>query len=704
MGRRWLISDIQNNIFDKTHQTNGMIITADMGYGKSMLVSHLICAEADEPGYEIRKHLIAYHLCQFDVLTTKNPAVLIRRLVGFISMKIPAFGNYVAMLPHTSIVFDRTLCEQDANGCFDQAIRFPLQDITQPPTETQIIIIDALDECSDNDKGINRISELIRRRAHTLPYWIKILITSRDVIDRRLEQNFHLVQLSANDERNYNDIKSYIETETDRFVYKIQRLFGSQSKHDIVETLVKKSSGNFLFLTHAIEYWATKNGTLIDQEFPQTLDRIYELNFERLFSSRENGLSDAKQILSVLCASLYQIQKSDLAKILRVGQIDHMTDQQYKNTMLELSLFLKTESQFVLFAHLSIKQWLVSTSNRIVHVSLEEGSARISEYLLNSFPIQNDIMDIGTIALQVTRSQNKQLEEKFISVMKDKTKMILENEVLHDVVKRADLPIAIDILSPNYDDIDIKNGAGLTASGVATMNGNVEVFKHLLQLGANMKVVAASGTQRYLAHIPGTDIFDGINQFMNRYPFEESNLLHIASQFGQLSIIEITMTLEPKLAVAKNLYGKSPLDLACEFGHMSVVKYFLVIHKLLVDMQCLYLAARNQHDVIVDFILGSPQFNYSCISDEQAFETFLSIKCDDDAKNITLVIPNHPNNKHHYWFKDECVRPLSIWWKTHKDSALHVAARTGNKKIFESIVTAYPDSLYCEDSGGLTPI
>ena len=94
----------------------------------------------------------------------------------------------------------------------------------------------------------------------------------------------------------------------------IQRLISSKnSSRKVVEI--------FFFFTHAIEFWETKNRTLKDDDFPQKLDRVYGLNYERLFGTHDNDFPDAKQILGVLCSSLYQIRESELAKILRVGEM-----------------------------------------------------------------------------------------------------------------------------------------------------------------------------------------------------------------------------------------------------------------------------------------------------------------------------------------------------------------------------------------------
>ena len=707
VGRSWLIDEIREELFEENLKRH-MILTANMGYGKSALISHLVCADEGDYGSDIRQHILSYHVCKFDVLSTKNPAIFIRRLVGLIGIRVPEFGSYVSMLPNTSIVFDKNICEQDANGCFDQAVLFPLQDLTQPPKERQIILLDALDECTDGDKGVNKISELIRLRAHTLPPWLTILLTSREPVDNSLAKYFHVKTLSAEDERNYKDIKTYIQERTDHSMFKLQHLFGSRSKPDLVETLVKKSGGNFLFLTHALEYWESQNGTLRDDDIPQSLERIYELNFERLFGPQGHEFSDAKAVLEIICASLYQIHQTELAKILRVGDISHMSEKQFGVALKDLSFFLKIENGLLTFTHLSIRNWLISNDNQKFQVSVKVGASRISEYLFHDFKIQN-MSDISLLAVHVALSNSIDLEEKFISVMKNETKLINDMRVLHDIVKKADLPKAVDLVSSHYENIDIKDIYGLTASAIAAIEGHIKVFKRLIDLKANITTVTGFGIQRKLVNVPGTDIFSGMNRLINHYPYENCSLLHIACQFGHLNIVEYIMTLKPSLSDARNMYGRLPIDLACEHGHDSIVRYFQQVHNLRPNMDCLYLATRNQHEIIVKMILSSKDFEYRCASDEQVLNAYMSVIYDtyenfDDKLHLFISnVSNHFPFRPLPWYLYDIVRPLDIWWKIKKESPLHIAARTGNVEIFKSIVSAFPESLNCVDSGGLTP-
>jgi hypothetical protein len=70
--RKWL-----QEVITETLQTsgNGILITADIGYGKSSFVSNLICAESSSTWYDLRKQILAYHFCRYDMVMTINVVV-----------------------------------------------------------------------------------------------------------------------------------------------------------------------------------------------------------------------------------------------------------------------------------------------------------------------------------------------------------------------------------------------------------------------------------------------------------------------------------------------------------------------------------------------------------------------------------------------------------------------------------------------------
>ena len=106
-GRQWLLKDIETHIFQPSSNGKGVLLTADMGGGKSAIVKHLLCSKENEKGNQITRSIVAFHICKFDVPSTKNSQRFVYRLVGFLSTTFPEFGELISMLPRSAILYDR---------------------------------------------------------------------------------------------------------------------------------------------------------------------------------------------------------------------------------------------------------------------------------------------------------------------------------------------------------------------------------------------------------------------------------------------------------------------------------------------------------------------------------------------------------------------------------------------------------------------
>ena len=686
IGRQWLVKELQSKLFHSDFKKKGILATADMGYGKSAFVSQVLCAHENEAAFVIKDKIIAYHVCRFDVLSTQNPALFIRRLVGMIANRIPEFGSAVAMQPNTSIIFDRQLCEQDPNGCFDQGFLFPIRNVENHPNGKRLIVIDALDECSESFGGQNRISELLRRRAHELPEWIVILITSRNTSDIRLSKDILHMHLAANDQRNFDDIKKYVEGEmaSSSLVSKFKQIFCVTSDTFLIEKLVNSSGGNFLFLRHAFEYWYFYNGSVKEDDVPDSLDRIYELNFERMFGTNENDFQHAKILLEIICTSFHRLTINELNAILMNSTF--VSPVSVRKTLNQLSMFVKSENNILMFTHLSIRYWLLSEDNTKFSISIQNGASMHSEYLLRELQMESNSFNFTQLVLQVCRANNKGIEEKFLSVTQNKTKEIIETNTLHAIVSIADSSKAINLIARHYKNIDQKNEKNLTATCIAVSRGHLNALKRLVELGANINITIETNFPPLLGYFFAEALIDYYK--VNHFPGYK--LLHLASQFGHVSIVEFILSKHKSQIRAENYLGNLPFHLACEFGKKDVVEYFFSKVNVTDDFPCLYFAAKNQHESVVRFILSLNNSHYMCVTEKDASEMAKTIRYFNETGELVIT-------------SDLIVRPLDIWWKLRQDSPLHASVRNGNIVISKLIASAMPFFLNCTDAGGLTP-
>ncbi|WAR20436.1 hypothetical protein MAR_002274, partial [Mya arenaria] len=59
LDEEWLFAEIQDSL--EQTKSRGMLLLAQMGYGKSALISHLLCAKQNEKGRLIRDKVVAFH-------------------------------------------------------------------------------------------------------------------------------------------------------------------------------------------------------------------------------------------------------------------------------------------------------------------------------------------------------------------------------------------------------------------------------------------------------------------------------------------------------------------------------------------------------------------------------------------------------------------------------------------------------------------
>ena len=689
VGRQWLVKKIKSKLMQSDIKQKGILATADMGYGKSAFVTHLLCGKHSEPIGDIKSKIVAYHVCKFDVLSTKKPALFIRRVIGMISNRVPELGNILSMMPNTSMIFDKDLCEQDPVGCFDQGFLFPVRNIQNHPTETFLIVIDGLDECSETFDGQNRISDLIRRRAHDLPSWMFLLITSRNTTNVRLSKDILHMHLSTKDHKNLRDMKKYIKKKLagTGVSSKLKNNFRINSSTTLIEKVMNKSGGNFQFLTHALEYWYTLNGTVKENDVPDSLDRIYELNFERVFGTDQTNFQNAKLVLEVMCASFHRLSVKKLMDILKMNPtLQSQSNANIKRTLEQLVNFVKRENDTLMFAHQSIRDWLLSKENTNFVISVENGAAALSEYMLNEMNAEARTFNFSQLVLQVISANNKNIEDKFLYFTQNKTKTILEMNTLHDIVTLVDSPKAIDLIARHYKNIDEPNENNMTATGVAVCSGHLKSLERLLQYGADLNVTVGT-------YIPEHSFFQSAEVHIEYFKikhFPGYKLLHLAAQFGQISVVDFILSKQRSQMHTENYLGHLPFHLACEFGRKEVVEYFIFKENVTDDFLCLYLASKNQHESVVKLLLSLNSLNYRCLTEKDANETAKVIRYIREKGGMIVT-------------SDHVVRTLDVWWKLRQDSPLLASIRNGNFIISKMIVRTLPFFLDCTDAGGMTP-
>ena len=247
----------------------------------------------------MRQHIVAYHICKFNVRYTKYPDVFIRRLSGFLATKNEAFRSELKRVRTSPIFYDDQRCRKYPIECFYQRIKFPLNTINVTVDETWIILINALNECSNEDDSVKAILDIMRRRATHVPKWLKFLITSRDTQGIKELSKFEVVYIRNNDIRNKADMKNSF----------VSDLVTENVKQKLLIS-VDLTDPSFLYITYSVLYY---QDNFKGSRLPHTMAGIYQSSFERLFGFNQNDFNIARTILELVCAStLTRLLSKDL--------------------------------------------------------------------------------------------------------------------------------------------------------------------------------------------------------------------------------------------------------------------------------------------------------------------------------------------------------------------------------------------------------
>ena len=349
VGRHWLFAEVQNWL-EGSHKESCLIIAGDPGIGKSAFVGQWVHLN---PG----GRLLAYHCCQIDSPTTLQPYCFVRSLAAMIASQIPEYESLLQD-PSVAEALREETCRTDPGGGFEAGILAPLHRITPPEDGVRCILVDALDEALMLKDGPT-IVDVLADRLERLPSWLRIVATTRrepDVL-KKIER-LRATPLYAQDQRNIADAMAYLSSrfQEEPFVTLARESGLSLSK--VIEVLLDRSNGNFLYLHYALEGLALGNYHLDrPEEFPPGLPGFYEKAFRHRFVSEQEYTPAAAVLAAVLAAhepldiDLLQAAsglttRRDLSKILK-----------------KLAVYLPERNGTYSFFHRSLAEWLRDSRN-----------------------------------------------------------------------------------------------------------------------------------------------------------------------------------------------------------------------------------------------------------------------------------------------------------------------------------------------------
>ncbi|KAK3586910.1 hypothetical protein CHS0354_008504 [Potamilus streckersoni] len=701
VGRQWLLQNISEIIFNDDFYHTGVLLVADMGFGKSALVSHIVCPDSHQSGAKLRAKLLAYHICRFDALITKRADLFIRRLAGMIANLIPQFGSVLETEYGVLSYLNSTKCNYDPVGCMDQSIVFLLSKIELSIDKNQrmIVLIDGLDECEDTENNINKILDVLEQTTYRFPDWIKFIFTTRN-IPRIISTmgDFYVIQVSANDTRNGKDIYDFLERHLEKdetTVKKLLKAWVLDEKTKVINKLVGMSAGNFLYIHHALKYMKSKE-ILSIENIPNSLDKIYKLNFERIYGKRKDRFQFAKKILEVLSASRTPMTKERIFKILN-SEYKNLSREVYDEEMHFLSHFVtNTADNSVFFIHITIYHWLTDIKRKGTKYFIDpkKGHYFMAKYLLSIVKVTNNIniADIIDLTVHVSESKREELVTGFKALPPELfNSSSRSTSLLHELASKVNSYFATGLCLHFIKEVDSRNNDDITPAFIAAGKGNNDTLQALLDAGADISF------RRQLPDLSGS-LEDAVLITKTR-TFWGYGLLDIAAQHGHIDTVLLILGRNRSFANVMNEMNVRPHHLACEFGHIEVLDSFIKIGVQVADQRCLYNAASNGHTNIVRKLLNLGVKD-SCVP---CNGSIYWVSANENRLQAETRAVNIPNDMLDILILQPKRKPFDDWWTISCETALHAASRLGFTDIVQMLTAQGHTGMSCRDRAGRTP-
>ncbi|KAG8770863.1 hypothetical protein FRC12_004014 [Ceratobasidium sp. 428] len=286
------------------------------GLGKSAIATS-VCQLLDD------KHLLAASFfCKRDDPQRRDPQRVLATVIHGLAVHNRSYADALT----SQIQQDGSLCTSPKQMQYEKLIRDTLgSSAMAPPGTGLVVIVDALDECDDEDKR----QQLLRyfQRMSQLVTWLKIVITSRPY--KHIEEVFHrfaFTTFSTRDLFQYDpsdDIRAFIG----------QRLLSSKKSKllpaDTADTLSQRTSGLFIWAHTVCQFILNsynpreRLNTILESNqssySPSALDNLYSTTIRAsMDDDGEDNIRIMKQCLGaiIVCSTRTPLSVTTLSNLL----------------------------------------------------------------------------------------------------------------------------------------------------------------------------------------------------------------------------------------------------------------------------------------------------------------------------------------------------------------------------------------------------
>ena len=686
-GRTWLYQEM-DEVLEQT-ETRGVLLIGNPGSGKTAFVCQLLCSRTSSP--IIHDRILGYHFCMHSDKGTQSAAKFVQNLANMAASRIEGYRDILSRDSFVQRVLQQS-CTQDPEWCFQEGIITPLNKLKRKPKQPLYVIIDALDECAA-DKG--EILSMLKSKVHRLPIWLKLIITSRYTSSITTSfKGMPSLELRSNDERNLEDIENYVSNK----IYPLQGSIISRIKayflirnndsptQRIVSTLVKKSQGNFLFVRVVLNVLLTSaNGYNWTGNVPKTLDNIFQLYFERKFSTRESFQS-LREIFEILVASYTPLSAEVIHSVIKLDNpsaLDFEYDFMPKLEQVSLFLGYELENGHVRIYHASLSEWLTSETNkgRLFYINKQKGHKRLAKYYLKiTESIEKNVTAEEAFHLAchiVEGGSDEHQKREFLSLPSRLVNCSdeLNTTALHMSAQAANEKVT-KLLLKHFYDIDCLDNNQRTPAFMAASTGRLKNLIYLFERGANLKHIVTC-TDVMFSRNPLTKYL--VNECRRRTC--QYSLLHIAAQEGNIDVVRFLIKTHMNV-LEKTGCNSTAVHLAANNGHLEVLEALRKAGGVL-DGVSLHDAAAGGHKRVVDYLLNEG-VNDDCITD--------------------IALDSMKANTENTNWSDIRVHMGDSYHLKMGETALHAAVKGGHLSVIKLLLNQRESAIKCLNAAGRSPL
>ena len=681
IGRHWLFHEMERALEHTSKR--GVLITGNPGSGKSAFLSHLLCSKTSSP--LIHNKILGYHFCMHFDKKTQDGAAFVRNLANMIAWKISKYRESILTNPFVRRVLFED-CPQDPEWCFEQSVVSPLKQLHLKPSAPWFIVIDALDECS-NEKA--EIVNIIKFKSHRLPKWLKLIVSSRNVnnVVAGLD-GLQTVELRLDDKRNLEDIDTYLtlkvfslkESIIETIKTSLTIMDNDTPTQKIVSSLAEKGHGNFLYVKVVLDLWLASAENIKWESFPKTLDSTYQLYFERKYGNPESFQS-LREIFEVLVAAYTPLTVLEMHSLFRLDKPTLDLEYEFMPKLDQVSLFLCHGSgdDLIRIHHASLSEWLTSENNKgkIYYVKKQNGHRRLAKYYLKnaeeshsplkpeeSFHLASHIVEGGL---------DNFLVQRFLSLPSEHintTDSVTQATALHYSARSCTTNVT-NLLVQHFSDVDCPDNNQRTPSFIAATMGQVGILMVLFERGANLHLTAANLDIESASHS-----HDPVTECKRKKC--GYSLLHTAAQEGNVDAVKFL--LEHNVSISRPTgVNNTPLQLAAANGHLETVEILKKAGGIL-DEFSLHHSAAGGHRQVVQYLLREG-IKDTCIRSTPSMPL-----TQEDLEMKATKIYLYDNQHLHL-----------------RETALHAAVRRGHVSVIELLLREDQNAVNCTNSAGRNP-